>query len=305
MSIMQIKTISEELKKKYKTKVYKLSLQTGCSCPNRDGKLSYGGCIFCSEGGSGDFASPLLPIDQQIELAKARVAKKIPASISEDKRLYIAYFQSYTNTYKPASELYPIFKAAIMRKDIVEISIGTRPDCLPDDILDMLTELNKIKDITIELGLQTIHKKTARLINRGYELETFAESYKKLKERGLKVVVHTIIGLPGEDKDDLLATMDYLNSLNPKLDGIKLQLLHILKNTKLASMYENGELGDSALPSLDEYCDLVIAALKRLDPDIVIHRITGDGPKSLLIAPLWSSDKKRVLNTLNKKIREA
>ncbi|WP_029066864.1 TIGR01212 family radical SAM protein [Lachnobacterium bovis] len=299
---MEYISLSQSLKKIFNTKVYKISLTSGCTCPNRDGKISYGGCTFCSEGGSGDFAAPFVPIDEQIKIAKERVNNKFSSKIAPEDRKYIAYFQSFTNTYGDVDFLSRIYMETIKKDEIVALSLGTRPDCINDKVLEMLKNLNKIKPVWVELGLQTIHETTAQKINRGYKLEVFEEAYRKLKEIGITVIVHVILGLPGESEDDILQTVSYLANISPKLDGIKLQLLHVLKNTKLAREYEENPF---KIFTLDEYVDLVIKCLKILPEDIVIHRITGDGPKKLLIAPLWSADKKRVLNTLNNAIRKA
>ena len=301
---MKIITLSEYLKGKYGTKVYKLSLQSGCSCPNRDGTLSYGGCIFCSEGGSGDFAAPLLPLKEQLRLAKARVEAKLPKNRAEEEQKYIAYFQSYTNTYGPVERLEALYREALAQPEIVALSLGTRPDCLPDEMLAMLQRLRDEsgKDIWIELGLQSIHEATAERIHRGYPLAVFDNAYHRLKAAGFTVIVHVILGFPWETEDNMLATIRYLSALNPHLDGIKLQLLHVLRGTELGHMYEAESFQTL---SLDEYCALVVKCLRLLPPDTVIHRITGDGPKRLLLAPLWSADKKKVLNTLNRAIHEA
>ena len=301
---MKIITLSEYLKGKYGTKVYKLSLQSGCSCPNRDGTLSYGGCIFCSEGGSGDFAAPLLPLKEQLRLAKARVEAKLPKNRAEEEQKYIAYFQSYTNTYGPVERLEALYREALAQPEIVALSLGTRPDCLPDEMLAMLQRLRDEsgKDIWIELGLQSIHEATAERIHRGYPLAVFDNAYHRLKAAGFTVIVHVILGFPWETEDNMLATIRYLSALNTHLDGIKLQLLHVLRGTELGHMYEAESFRTL---SLDEYCALVVKCLRLLPPDTVIHRITGDGPKRLLLAPLWSADKKKVLNTLNRAIHEA
>lgn len=286
-------TVSDYLKTKYGCKVYKLSLQTGCTCPNRDGTKGTGGCIFCSEGGSGDFASPYVSIDEQIELAKKRVDAKFP---SGSERKYIAYFQSFTNTYGDVAALETLYREALSGDEIVGISIGTRPDCLPDEIIDMLCRLNDIKPVWVELGLQTASDETAQLINRCYRLDEFEDGYRRLKERGIYTVIHMIVGLPGESEDDILNTARYIGSLDPLPDGIKIQLLHVLRGTALAKMYENEPFH---ILTLDEYCNLVKKILDILPEDIVIHRLTGDGPKSLLIEPKWSGDKKRVMNSLS------
>lgn len=292
-------TLSEHYRRRFGCKVYKLSLQSGCSCPNRDGNIGFGGCIFCSEGGSGDFAAPLLPIEEQIQIAKHRVEHKLP---KDKSGRYIAYFQSYTNTYGDVKRLSVLYRKTLSFPEIVGISIGTRPDCLPEEMLDMLSELNIIKPVTVELGLQTVHNKTAEKIHRGYNTDVFEKAYKSLTLRGIEVVVHVILGLPGENIADMLDTIDYLAELKPVLPGIKLQLLHILKGTALAAEYSKNHF---PIFTMDEYTDLVVECIRRLPEETVIHRMTGDGPKSLLIAPEWSGDKKRVLNMLNRKLREA
>lgn len=292
-------TLSEHYRMRFGCKVYKLSLQSGCSCPNRDGNIGFGGCIFCSEGGSGDFAAPLLPIEEQIQIAKHRVEHKLP---KDKSGRYIAYFQSYTNTYGDVKRLSMLYRKTLSFPEIVGISIGTRPDCLPEEMLDMLSELNTIKPVTVELGLQTVHNKTAEKIHRGYNTDVFEKAYKSLNLRGIEVVVHVILGLPGENVADMLDTIDYLAALKPVLPGIKLQLLHILKGTTLAAEYSKNHF---PIFTMDEYTDLVVECIRRLPEETVIHRMTGDGPKSLLIAPEWSGDKKRVLNMLNRKLREA
>ena len=292
-------TLSEHYRRRFGCKVYKLSLQSGCSCPNRDGNIGFGGCIFCSEGGSGDFAAPLLPIEEQIQIAKHRVEHQLP---KDKSGRYIAYFQSYTNTYGDVKRLSVLYRKTLSFPEIVGISIGTRPDCLPEEMLDMLSELNTIKPVTVELGLQTVHNKTAEKIHRGYNTDVFEKAYKSLTLRGIEVVVHVILGLPGENIADMLDTIDYLAELKPVLPGIKLQLLHILKGTALAAEYSKNHF---PIFTMDEYTDLVVECIRRLPEETVIHRMTGDGPKSLLIAPEWSGDKKRVLNMLNRKLREA
>ncbi len=281
-------SLNTYLKETYGEKLYKIALNGGMTCPNRDGTVGNRGCIFCSEGGSGEFASdPALSITEQIEQAKKRVARK------QTGTGYIAYFQPYTNTYAPISYLRGIFTEAMNHPDIRILSIATRPDCLGEDVLDLLGELNQKKPVWVELGLQTIHEKTARFIRRGYELPVFETAVKNLRQRNIDVIVHTIIGLPGEDEQMLLETMDYLSSQD--IQGIKLQLLQILKGTDLAAYYEAHPFH---IPTLEEYCGLVSDCLDHLRPDIVIHRLTGDPPKSLLIEPKWAADKKTVLNKL-------
>ena len=277
------------LKKTYGEKLYKISLDGGMTCPNRDGTLGTHGCIFCSRGGSGDFAaSRTLSVTEQIEAGKQQSAKKYTGSS------YIAYFQAYTNTYAPVSYLRPLFFEAIRHPGVVALSIGTRPDCLGEDVLTLLSELNTIKPVWVELGLQTIHADTAAYIRRGYPLSTFEAAVKNLHARNLEVIVHTILGLPGESSEQMLETINYLNC--QPIQGIKLQLLHVLKGTDLADDYLAGKFQTL---SREEYLDLLISCLEHLSPDLVIHRVTGDGPKNLLIAPLWSSAKRSVLNDLH------
>lgn len=299
---MIIRTLSDYCKEKFGTKVYRLSLSTGCSCPNRDGKAGRGGCSFCSEGGSGEFATKVKPVEVQIEEAKERVKSKFPKDIKEEDKKYIAYFQSFTNTYGDVDRLGGIFRTAVLRDEIAAISIGTRPDCLEDDMLALLDELNKIKPVWIELGLQTIHEDSAKAFNRGYSLPVFNKAYMELKKRNIEVIVHVILGLPGETDKDMYETVRYLANLSPKLDGIKLHLLHILKNTRLEREYREKPF---KILSLDKYTEILINCLRILPESVVIHRMTGDGDKRLLVEPLWSGDKKRVLNTINKAIREA
>ena len=301
---MNYLSFNDAMRARFGTKVYRLSLQSGCTCPNRDGTIGTGGCTFCSEGGSGDFAAPLLPIGEQIEEARKRVDAKISASIAPQDRRYIAYFQSYTNTYGDPERLRRVYSEALQHPQIVALDLGTRPDCLPPEMIAMLRDLRSEYDkpVWIELGLQTIHEKTAGRINRGYKLEVFEDAYRRLKDEGFEVIVHVILGLPGESREDMLETVRYLSLLTPALDGIKLQLLHILKGTELAREYEADPF---PLFTLDSYCDLVVDCLKLLPPQTVVHRLTGDGPKRLLIEPQWSADKKLVLNTLSRKIREA
>lgn len=285
------------LKERFGEKIYKVALDAGMTCPNRDGTLGSRGCIFCSAGGSGDFAgSRQDSITQQIEKQAASIRQKRGVA------KFIAYFQAYTNTYAPVDYLRKIYTEAISHPDIVAISIGTRPDCLGEDILQLLDELNQKKPVWVELGLQTIHETTARYIRRGYPLSCFEQAVSELRKRNLDVIVHTILGLPGESKNDILSTIEYLN--HGDIQGIKLQLLHVLKGTDLAEDYLAGKF---QVYSMEEYLELVIDCLEHLNPEIVIHRLTGDGPKDLLIAPLWSSAKRTVLNTLHRecKLRHA
>lgn len=286
-------SLSEHLRSRFGCKVYKLALEGGMTCPNRDGTCGTGGCIFCAADGSGAFAQTGDTVFAQIEAAKARVAGKI-----RDGK-YIAYFQSFTNTYAPVSYLEPLFRAAIDHPDVAVLSIATRPDCLPEDVLDLLAELNRIKPVWVELGLQTIHPDTARYIRRGYELPVYDRAVSDLKARGIEVITHVILGLPGESREQILDTVRYVGA---RTDGIKLQLLHVLRGTDLARDYAAGRFRTL---ELDEYCDLIVDCLRCLPEHVVIHRLTGDGAKKDLIAPLWSGDKKRVLNTLNRRIENA
>lgn len=297
---MTYHSLSDYLKKTFGSKVYKLSLSTGCTCPTRDGTKGFGGCTFCSAGGSGDFATEPEDISVQIQKAKLRVDSKFPKKTSEKERKYIAYFQSFTNTYAPVSVLKPVFRQAILFPEIVALSIGTRPDCLPPEIVDMLCELNEIKPVWVELGLQTVHESTAMRIHRGYELSVFEDAYRRLKERNITVIVHVILGLPDESHEDMLETVRYLSGLTPVLDGIKLQMLHVLEGTALGKEYKRNPFH---VFTLEEYCKVVADCLKIIPPQTVVHRLTGDGPKKLLIAPLWSGDKKRVLNALHSYIQ--
>ena len=293
---MKIRTISEILKEQYGEKIYRLALESGCTCPNRDGTVGHGGCTFCSEGGSGEFASKVAPVAEQIEQAKALVKSKTHGNH------FIAYFQSFTNTYGDLDRLRELYMETIKRDDIVILSLGTRPDCLGNDVIELLKELNGIKPVWVELGLQTVHDRTAERINRCYPLRIFEDAYQKLKSAGLTVIVHLIFGLPGESEEDMLDSVRYLAALTPPPDGVKLQLLQILRGTRMAEEYAKGLVPVMTLP---EYTDLVVKALRILPPETVIHRLTGDGPRRLLIAPEWCTDKKRVMNTLRKAIVES
>ena len=290
---MHYNSLSEHLKAKFGCKVYKLALEGGMTCPNRDGTCGTGGCIFCAADGSGAFAQTGDTVYDQIEAAKSRVADKL-----KDGK-YIAYFQSFTNTYAPISYLKSLFRAAIDHPDVVLLSIATRPDCLPEEVLDLLAELNTIKPVWVELGLQTIHPDTARYIRRGYALDVYDKAVSDLKARNIEVITHVILGLPGESRERMLETVRYVGS---RTDGIKLQLLHVLRGTDLAEDYAAGRFRTL---ELDEYCELIVDCLRVLPEEVVIHRLTGDGAKQDLIAPLWSGDKKRVLNTMNRRIKSA
>ena len=294
-----MRRLSDYCKEKFGTKVYRLALSSGATCPNRDGKVGVGGCSFCSEKGSGEFAIDVMDLDLQIERAKALISKKFPNSINTAERKYIAYFQSFSNTYGDTKRLIGLFERAINKDEVVALSIATRPDCFSEEMLNSLERLNKIKPVWIELGLQTINENTARAFNRGYTLDVFEKTYIELKERNFEVIVHMILGLPGENEEDMYATVKYLSKKN--IDGIKIHGLHILKGTRLASEYEKHPF---KIMSLEEYTRVLINCLKLLPKDTVVHRMTGDGDKKILIEPQWSADKKRVLNYINKKIKE-
>lgn len=289
-SLMEYYSFNRYLRNRFGCKVYKISINGGFTCPNRDGTLGTRGCIFCSAGGSGDFAeSPELSITQQIEKGKERVKNKIKSG------KYIAYFQAFTNTYAPMEVLRKKFTEAIEHPDIVMLSVATRPDCLPDDVIDLLAQLNTIKPVSVELGLQTIHQKSADYIRRGYNLACFDDAVCRLKEAGLEVVCHIILGLPGESKSDMLQSVDY--ACKSGINGIKLQLLHVLKHTDLEKEYRDGNFKTL---TFEEYLDIIKSCVEIIPKEIVIHRLTGDGAKKDLIAPLWSADKKKVLNAISK-----
>ena len=294
-----MRRLSDYCKEKFGTKVYRLALSSGATCPNRDGKVGVGGCSFCSEKGSGEFAIDVMDLDLQIERAKALISKKFPNSINTAERKYIAYFQSFSNTYGDTKRLIGLFERAINKDEVVALSIATRPDCFSEEMLNSLERLNKIKPVWIELGLQTINENTARAFNRGYTLDVFEKTYTELKKRNFEVIVHMIIGLPGESEEDMYATVKYLSKKH--IDGIKIHGLHILKGTILAGEYEKHPF---KIMSLEEYTRVLINCLKLLQKDTVVHRMTGDGDKKILIEPQWSADKKRVLNYINKKIKE-
>lgn len=287
-------TLDYDLRKKFGEKVYKIALHGGMTCPNRDGTVGTGGCIFCSESGSGDFAgSKNHTITEQLARGKDLLLSKRAA------QSYIAYFQAFTNTYAAREYLEALFFEAIADPAVKILSIATRPDCLGTQVLDLLHRLNQIKPVWIELGLQTIHAGTADLIRRGYPLPVFEKAVHELQQLGIVVIVHTILYLPGETAEQMLQTIEYLNKL--KIQGIKLQLLHILKHTELADMYEKQPFH---MPDMIEYIQLLGTIISRLDPQITIHRLTGDGPRELLIAPLWTSKKRTVLNTLQQHLKK-
>ena len=275
-------------------KVYRLSLSGGMTCPNRDGTLAYGGCAFCSEGGSGDFAADaVLPVSEQIQQAKTLIQKKTAC------KTFIAYFQSFTNTYASVQRLQQLFTEAMEPDEIVALSVGTRSDCLPDPVLSLLASLNQKKPVWIELGLQSIHERTLIQMNTHTTVNQFDAAVYALSASGISVVVHVILGFPGETPDMMKETIRHIAAL--PISGVKLQLLHVLQGTALADTYEKNPF---PIMSLEEYCDLVIDCLELLPPNMVIHRLTGDGPRKLLIAPSWSTDKKRILNTIHHRMKE-
>ncbi|MCM1284620.1 MAG: TIGR01212 family radical SAM protein [Acetobacter sp.] len=291
---MKYYSLNNYLRDIFGCKVYKISLNAGFTCPNRDGTIDTRGCIFCSKGGSGDFAeSSALSITEQIDKGKERVASKIKNG------KYIAYFQAFTNTYAPIEILKEKYIQAVNHPDIVALSIATRPDCLDDEVIKLLDEINKIKPVFAELGLQTIHKKSADYIRRGYNLDVYDNAVKRLKAININVVVHIILGLPNESKEDMLESVKYV--CRNHADGIKLQLLHVIKNTDLEKDYQ---LGKFKALELDEYIDIIKSCVEIIPKNIVIHRLTGDGAKKDLIAPLWSADKKNVLNKINKALQD-
>lgn len=281
------------LKQQFGERVSKLSLDGGMSCPNRDGTVGYGGCVFCSAGGSGDFAADRnLPVTEQLAQAKIRLGEKA-------SKRFIAYFQAYTNTYGPVDYLEKIFTEAMKPQEIAALSVATRPDCLGEPVMVLLDRLGEQKPVWVELGLQTMHEETARKIRRGYELPCFEQAVRRLQAGGHPVIVHVILGLPGENIDQMVQTVRYVGSLG--VDGIKLQLLHVLKETELALWYEQGLFRTM---EKEEYFEAVGRCLQVLPREIAVHRLTGDGPKNLLVAPLWSGNKKQVLNELHHYLRE-
>lgn len=291
-----VKLLSKELQARFGKKVYKLSLKSGATCPNRDGTAGMGGCIFCSHKGSGEFAEDGYSVTAQINGAKEKVAKKLK---SEESPLYIAYFQDYSATYAPIKQLRERFFEAIMHPEVAILSVATRPDCLGDDVLALLGELAQIKPVWVELGLQTMHDSTAKLINRGYDLSVFDQAVKDLKSIGCEVIVHMIIGLPGENKEMAVQTAKYIGQSGA--DGIKIHLLFVASDTKLAKLYENG---DYTPLTLEAYTDILLACLRSIPASMTVHRITGDGDKKTLLAPLWSADKKRTLQYIYDKAKE-
>lgn len=274
--------LNDYLFSRFGRKVYKLAIDAGFGCPNRDGTLSTGGCIFCSQAGSGDFAESGHDVKQQLQRARERIKSKLPEGAG-----FISYFQSFTNTYAPVDTLREMYYAAIEDDDIVALSVATRPDCISEECLKLLAEINEIKPVFVELGLQTSNEKTAEYINRCYKNEVFSDAVKRLRSRGIEVIVHVILGLPNESLEDMLGTVDFVSSHD--VQGIKLQLLHVLRGTRLAET-------EYSTMEMDEYFHALGECLKRLRPDIVVHRLTGDGDKKILVAPFWSGDKHAVLN---------
>jgi len=300
--MLQYSDLNTYLKETFGKKVYKLSLDAGFSCPNRDGTIDTRGCSFCSAGGSGEFAaSRRLSIREQIEEAKLRIRGKLPKNGEVG---YLAYFQAFTNTYAPIEVLRKVYEEAMNAPGVVALSIATRPDCLQPELLELLEELNRRKPIFVELGLQTMHEESALRFRRGYPLAVFEDAVQRLSQAGVKVVVHLILGLPFEKKEDMLASVRYV--CEQPIHGIKLQLLHLLEGTDMGEEYkamteEERETVFACL-TMDAYLDLVVECLKIIPSSVVIHRLTGDGPKSILIAPEWSGNKKAVLNALRKKM---
>lgn len=282
------------LREKFGEKVFKISLDGGFSCPNRDGKISSGGCFFCSERGSGDYAG-----DRQLTITKQFNDIKEMMAHKWKNGKYIAYFQAYTNTYAPVDELRRKYEEALNQEGVVAIAIATRPDCLDKEVLDLLEEMNKRIYLWIELGLQTSNDETAKRINRGYKLEVFEDAMKKLKDRNIDVVVHDILGLPGETKQDMLNTVDYIAHSGAK--GVKFHLLHLMKETPMVKIYEKGEL---EFLSQEDYIELIIKGISMLPKDMVVHRLTGDAPRELLIGPMWSLKKWEVLNSIDKALED-
>lgn len=291
---MVYRTLNEHYREKFGCKVYKLSLNGGFTCPNRDGTVGTGGCIFCSAYGGGEFAEGCADsVAQQLERAKSRVSAKI-----KDGK-FIAYFQSFTGTYAPVDRLEQLYQDAIAPEEIVGLSIGTRPDCLSEGVVALLADINRIKSVTVELGLQTVHPDTVRYIRRGYGNEVYFDAVRRLKAAGIEVVTHIIIGLPGETAE--MAAETTRQAVAAGTDGVKFHLLHVLRGTDLEKDYAEGKFRCLELP---EYAARLQKCLSVLPPHIVVHRITGDGAKRDLVAPLWSADKKRVLNYLNRYLAE-
>lgn len=291
---MEYYSLNQYLRDTFGQKVYKIAIDGGFTCPNRDGTLDTRGCIFCSGAGSGEFAQDRM---ESIALQIAKAKEKVASKIKEGK--YIAYFQAFTNTYAPVSRLRKLYEEAMAQEDIVALSIATRPDCLSPEVMRLLMECNQKMPVWVELGLQTIHEDTAQYIRRGYALSVFDDAVKRLQEAGISVIVHVILGLPGESREDMLASVDYVGKSG--VNGIKLQLLHVIRGTDLEKEYQQGKF---QVLELEEYVQLVADCIALLPKDMVIHRLTGDGDKRTLVAPMWSADKKKVLNRLNQVLRE-
>ena len=287
-------TVNDYCRENFGEKLYKISLDGGMTCPNRDGTCGNRGCIFCSGGGSGDFTpDPEMSVEEQIEEAKKRVSRKFKGE------RYIAYFQAFTNTYAPAEKLRELFTRVLVRDDIGVLSVATRPDCLGEDVIELLKELNTVKPVWVELGLQTTKEESVKYIRRGYENDVYYKAVSELKKTGVHIITHVILGLPGETEEDMLRTVKHV--VEAGSDGIKLQLLHVLEGTDLAKDYRKGLFRELRL---EEYAQILKKCLGIIPERMVVHRITGDGPKSLLIAPKWSADKKRVLNFLNRELKQ-
>ena len=287
-------SLNQYLKDTFGEKVYKIALDGGFTCPNRDGTLGTGGCIFCSGAGAGEFAQNRgLSITQQLVQGKALLSKKI-----KDGK-YIAYFQAFTNTYGPVERLRQLYEEALAPEDIVALSVATRPDCLPQEVVELLAELNRKKPVWVELGLQTMHERTADYIRRGYPLRVYEDAVCRLKAAGLTVITHVILGLPYETEQEMKQTVSYVGQSG--VDGIKLQLLHVIRGTDLEREYLSGKF---EVLTMEAYVKLVADCLELIPPQMVVHRLTGDGDKRTLVAPMWSADKKRVLNTLNAELRK-
>lgn len=296
-------TANEYYRARFGGKVYRISLNGGMTCPNRDGTIGTGGCIFCSRGGSGEFAaSALLPVPAQLAAAKKKIAAKLPKQ-KENFAGYLAYFQAFTNTYAPVPYLRRIFSEALSDPETVGLSVATRPDCLSAECIALLAELNQKKPVYVELGLQTIHEETARFLRRGYPLPVYDDAVSRLHAAGLPVITHIILGLPKESPADMAQTVSYV--VNSKVHGIKLQLLHILEDTDLAEYYRNAPVSEFGCMTLDSYTKILCSLLPLIPEGTVVYRITGDGPKKTLLAPVWSADKKNVLNALHRQMERS
>ena len=294
-------TANDYYRSRFGGKVYRISLNGGMTCPNRDGTIDTRGCIFCSRGGSGDFAaSASLSVTEQLTVAKQKVSAKLPKTGFAG---YLAYFQAFTNTYAPVSYLKTIFEEALADPEVVGLSVATRPDCLAQDCISLLAKLNQQKPVYVELGLQTIHESSAAFIRRGYPLSVYDDAVQRLQNAGIPVITHVILGLPKETKEDMVATVRHV--INGRIHGIKLQLLHILTDTDLADYYKTAPQEEFACMSFEGYTEILESVLALIPEDIVIYRLTGDGPKRTLLAPLWSGDKKLVLNTIRQSLERS